>query len=82
MKRIFYCLKWLSLKKDLLQNLFEQREIAIKEIVAAYKKRLADSPITSEEEFKSIRLKILSFLLNGDDCIHILKTAYAEWDEK
>jgi hypothetical protein len=51
---------------------------AIKEIVAAYKMKLVIAPISTEEEFKSIRLTILNLILNGNDCISIVKTAYAE----
>lgn len=53
----------------------------VKEIVSAYKKRIVTAPINSEEKFNSIRLAILNILLTGDDCISIVKAAYAEWKD-
>ena len=51
----------------------------MREVVAAYKKRVTSAPIERVEEFKSIRLSLLTIILDADDYISIVKVAYAGW---
>jgi hypothetical protein len=52
---------------------------ALREVVAAYKKRVTSGPIDRVEEFKSIRLSLLTVILDADHYISIVKVAYAGW---
>ena len=51
----------------------------MKEIVLAYKLRLSTEPVNDIEEFKSIRLRLLSFLLDTDDAVILVKSAVADF---
>jgi hypothetical protein len=52
---------------------------AMQEVVAAYKRRLTSKSIGGQQRFKSIRLSLLSILLDADDYVNIVKVAYAGW---
>ncbi len=54
---------------------------AIREIVAIYKRRLSSAPVSTEQQFTSVRMSVLNTLLNMDDCISIVKNSYAAWIE-
>jgi hypothetical protein len=52
---------------------------AIPEVVTAYKQRLVDKSVGSVERFQSFRLMLLNTLLIGNDCVQLVKDAYAGW---
>lgn len=68
-----------SKKSDLLYvDLSTSNGAAMEEIVLSYKTRLTEVTIQGTDRFKSIKLALLDIILDADDYIQIVKTAYAD----
>jgi len=59
-------------------DLTNTNDTAIEEVVMAYKNRLVDDNVTGTSRFNSFKLILLDLMLDTDDYITIVKTAYAD----
>jgi len=59
-------------------DLTNTNEAAMEEVVMAYKKRLIEDGVDGSGRFKSLKLSLLDLILDADDYITIVKTAYAD----
>lgn len=63
---------------DLLYaDLSATNKAAMREVVSAYKLRIEKSELRGTESFDSIRLSLLSLILNADEHVQVVKVVYA-----
>lgn len=63
----------------LYADLSECHQAAIEEIVVAYKNHITTEGVNTIEEFDSLRLKILNFILFADEDLKVVRAEAAEW---
>ena len=63
----------------LYADLSTTNPVAMRDVVTAYKARLARDAVNEDEKFTSLRLSLLNLILNADDNLRLVKVAMAEW---